>query len=205
MESVQAAQTVSQAATALSQDPWLTGLAWIAAIVSSVFALGIPVREYLRGSRQHEEHDEHDLLVGHAKSSAEIVLYNHLVEQITQYRDIADQAFKERNALVDRVARLEEQSTIFQQAQSDNARLRSRLMDRDQEIKTLLEQGAFERREFLNIIQLKDAEIAKRDDRILSLELGQRELEKRLLSDEVRLGCPFHQAQEVVISPPPTL
>lgn len=212
--------TVVEAATqAASQsmihDPLIQALAWVAGIVAALIAVGVPIRNYLKDSKREDKADQ----VMDAKASAESTLYNHLAEQIKSYRDIADKAFKERNELVERVARLEENVKLLDETKQIIDRLKTkleakdrRLEEKDNEIKKLLAQAAEERAQFLNILTKKDTDIARRDERILTLETRQRELEVRVAKDEVSgtvFPCPFHSAkvsvsdQGVTINPVP--
>lgn len=189
---------------AVAHDPLIVGLAWVSGIVALLIAMGVPIRNYLRDSKREDKADQ----VGDARASAESTLYNHLSEQIKSYRDIADKAFKERNELVERVARLEENVKILDETKLTLDKLKLRLEDKDrrldekdEEIRQLLVQAADERSKFLNILTQKDTEIAKRDERILSLEQRQRELEIRLAKDEVSMGvvpCPFHSSNVLI-------
>lgn len=209
---------VTQAASqGVFHDPLILGLAWVVGLVTLLLAIGKPLRDYVRGERRDDRTDQ----VGDAKASAESTLYQHLSEQVKQYREIADTAFKERNALVERVARLEEKTALFEETKTALDRLKARLNEKDAkleekdaEIRRLIQQAAEERSKFLAILTQKDTEIAKRDERILSLEQRQRELEIRLAKDEVSMGvipCPFHSSsvsirdKGVVINPVPEM
>lgn len=190
---VEAVALAAQSA-GVGQDPILQGLGWMLAMVFLVIAIGKPLRDYLKSDRRESSSDR----VHNAKASAESVLYNHLSQQVTEYRNIADQAFRERNELISRVAALEAVQLDFAETKELVEKLKLRLDDKDEQIKTLLSQGADERRQFLSILQTKEAEIAKRDERISTLESRQLELEIRLAKDEasmgVPVGCPFHGA-----------
>lgn len=205
---VEAATQVASGAT--QQDPLLVGLAWIVGIVTLLIAIGKPIKDYLRGEKRATGEDR----VEDAKSTAETILYNHLAEQVRQYREIADRAFNERNSLVERVAALEAKTVILDDTKAALERLKLKLEDKDAkleakdaEIRRLLEQSAEERRQFLHILTIKDSEIAKRDERITALEQRQRELELRLAKDEATMNmptCPFqnaHIAQTVIDVP----
>lgn len=178
-------------------DPLITGIAWVAAIVTGLVAIGKPLRDYLRGERRANKED----VVVDAKSTAESTLYNHLAEQVSQYRTIAEKASAERNALVERVGRLEEKTSVLEEAKQTLDRLKARLEEKDRkleekdgEIRRLLAQEAEERKVFMEILSAKDAEIAKRDERICSLEVRQRELEIKLARDEALFNIPCQYA-----------
>jgi chromosome segregation ATPase len=175
-------------------------------------ALTAPLKSLLSKTREKEDQeDEQSSLrksrVSAAQShadvsiaSAEAVLYQHLSEQITAYREIADRAMTERNQMVDRIARLEAASDAFAEAKVTMSRMAKRLEDQDAQITKLLADFTEERKTLLAILQDKDGAIAQRDQRILALETRQSELERRLHSDEAILGCPFHNIKET----PPT-
>ena len=129
------------------------------------------------------------------KDRAEGDLYRQLAEQVKEYRQIADTAFKERNDLLVRVVKLEGLVAGHGEVAALVSKLKTRLDEKDETIQKLLAQSSEERRKFLDILTAKDSEIAKRDERIVSLETRQRELEIRLAKDEVALGfhsCPLH-------------
>lgn len=212
--------TVVDAAThvasqGMTHDPLILGLAWVVGIVTLLIAIGKPLRDYVRGEKRATGEDK----VEDAKTSAETTLYNHLSEQIKQYREISDKAYTERNALVERVARLEEKTSVLEETKAILDRLKAKLEEKDRkleekdaEIRRLIDQASEERKKFLQILQSKDGEIAKRDERITSLEQRQRELEVRLAKDELScpvFPCPFHSAnvsvsdQGVPINPVP--
>lgn len=193
------ALTTVAADTAVAQqiahDPIITGLAWIVGIVVLLIAIGKPIRDYVRGEKREDKKD----VVGDAKTSAEAALYNHLSQQVEQYRKIADQAFRERNDLVQRVAALEAKAEDLADAKAVIEKLKARLDRKDDEIQLLLTQSAEERRQFLEILRNKESEISKRDERILSLETRQRELEIRLARDEaatLQHTCPLQNMQK---------
>lgn len=172
-------------------DPVTVGLMWVVGIVALAISIGKPIRDYLRGEKKASKEDK----VDDAKSSAETVLYNHLADQVTQYRNIADQAFRERNDLIKRVSALEAKAEDLADAREVIERLKVKLEDKDTKIELLLAQGAEERKRFLDIISWKDTELAKANDRIVSLETRQRELELRLTKDETGIFvCPLHKA-----------
>lgn len=198
------AATQALSSGAVAHDPLIVGLAWVAGIVALLISIGLPIRNYIRDQHRAAGEDR----VVDAKSSAEATLYTHLSQQVEQYRKIADEAYKERNDLVGRVAALEAKTQVLEETKATLDRLKKKLEDKDikieekdAEIRKLLTQAAEERQQFLSILQAKDAEITKRDERITSLEERQRELETRLMRDEISIGvvqCPFHGSGVVV-------
>lgn len=189
------AATDTIVANTITHDPIISGLAWVVGIVVLIIAMGKPLRDYVRGEKREDKKD----VVVDAKSSAESVLYNHLSDQVSQYRKIADQAFRERNDLIQRVAALEAKAEDLVDAKAVIEQLKIRLDKKDDEIQLLLAQSADERKQFLEILCNKESEISKRDERILSLENRQKELEIRLARDEVanvQHVCPLHAMQK---------
>jgi predicted nucleic acid-binding Zn-ribbon protein len=172
---------VSQSMTErLAHDPILIQMTWAVALVALVISVGKPIRDYIRGERRENSADK----VTTAKSNAESMLYEHLSGQVSQYRTIADQAFKERNTLIERVAALESKAEELLESRAIIERLKDRLDQKDEEIRTLLQEFAEERKQFLVMLQTKDTEITKRDERIYTLERGLRELSERLARGE---------------------
>jgi hypothetical protein len=177
-------------ASLLAHDPILQQLTWAVAIVALIISLGKPLRDYIRGEKKSDKVDK----VETARSDAETILYEHLSEQVSQYRTIADQAFRERNALIGRVAALEAKAEDLVTAGAVIEKLKIRLDKKDEEIRLLLEQGREERKQLLDILRSKENEIEKRDERILILEQGQHELEIRLAKGESAINtfsCPM--------------
>lgn len=174
----------------MGQDPVTQGLMWVLAIVILAIAAGKPIKDYLRGEKRADKEDK----VGDAKTDAESVLYNHLAQQVTQYREIADQAFRERNDLIKRVSALEAKAEDLVDARNVIERLKVKLEEKDGKIELLLAQGTEERRRFLDIITAKDNELSRASQRIVALEDRQRELEMRLTKDEAGVFvCPLHK------------
>lgn len=175
-------------------DPVILQLTWAVAVVALIVAVGKPIKDYLRGERKATKEE----IVDEAKMSAEYSLYHHLEEQITQYRVVADQAFSERNELVARLGLLEARAEDLIAQKELVEHLKIRLDRKDEEMRQLLQEAAQERKQFLAVINSKDAEIAKRDERILSLEKGQKELEIRLAKEErfvQTFVCPMDTAR----------
>jgi len=187
----------------LAHDPMIIQLTWVVAVIALVFGIGKPIRDYLKGEKREAKTDK----VTDAKTDAETILYEHLSDQVTQYRKIADQAFRERNDLISRVAALEAKAEDLAEQKILVEKLKDRLDKKDEEIQLLLRQGAEERRQFLDILQSKETEIAKRDERILTLEQRTQELEIRLLKGENVINaftCPMeggHRRTDVPLGP----
>lgn len=168
MQETLTATSAAVAAThpGVQSDPLMLGLAGIVGVVTLVIAIGKPIRDYLRQEKRQDKAD----IVGDARSSAEAVLYNHLSEQVTEYRRIADEAFRERNALISRVAALEAKAVELEQARALTSQLQAYLSEKDAQLQALLASAAEERKEFLAILRDKDTEIQRRDIRIAELE-----------------------------------
>lgn len=184
---VEAAGGLSGIPTQFQNDPVYLGLAWIIGIVVLLLAIGKPLKDYLRQEKRSDKEDQVDV----AKAGAESILYTHLAEQISQYRQIVDTSFKERNDLVKQVADLQSHSREHEYQKALVEKLKSRLDQKDQQLKTLLEQTAEERGRFLMILQGKEQEILRRDERIYKLEQWLKEMETRLAVDEDALKYVF--------------
>lgn len=128
--------------------------------------------------------DKNETTLETAISDVGSTLYNQLSKQVEDYRVAADLANKERNDLVVRVAKLEAQLLSFEALNSTVERLRVRLDSKDAEIRGLLDQGLSERKQFMEMLMLKDKDIAKRDGRIAQLEKVTSSLQVRLARDE---------------------
>lgn len=163
------------------QDPVYQILTWTIAIVALAISVGKPIKDYLRGEKREDKKDR----VEDSKAKAESVMYDQLAEQVLQYRHIADTAYKERNDLIQRVGVLEAKTETLAEQKQLVERLKEILDRKDEEIRSLMAQAAEDRKQFLEILNTKDIEIAKRDDRILMLERGLRELEIRLANEEM--------------------
>lgn len=182
-------ETVQQVA---QHDPTITGLAWVVGVVAMIIAIGKPIRDYIRQERRHHKDDR----VVDARSSAEATLYNHLSEQVKEYRGIADSAFRERNDLVTRVAALEARAEDLEGARELIGKLKSKLESKDQYLEKLLAQAAEERTKFLTILQAKEQELMRKDERIESLEVMHKKLTGKLASNEGVLFCPECPAKD---------
>lgn len=161
-------------------DPVVATLVWVAVVIGCIVAIAKPIKDWLRGERREDKVDK----VQESKAEAESGLYTHLSTQVAQYRAIADQAFKERNDLIQRVGALEVKAEDLVEQKRLVEKLKERLDQKDEELRRLLQQSAEERSRFLTILELKDAELAKKEERIVLLEQGLRELEMRLLREE---------------------
>lgn len=190
---------VAQAAQdpSLIPNPVLTTLLIIVSVVVAAIAIGVPIKDYLRRDKRETGVDQ----VAYAVAGAGAGLYQHLASQLTQYREISDRAFAERNLLIERVARLEERDAQFDELKTSYTRLKERLdekdrklEEKDEELRRILASASDERNQFLEIIRRKDTDIISRDERILKLEEGHRALELRLVQEENQLKsfvCPF--------------
>lgn len=163
---------VEVAQSVVSADPTLVGLGWVVAIGTIMAALSAPLRDLLRKNRDKEEKEESEseakvdaakASADASKSSAEAVLYQHLSEQVNAYREIADQAYRERNSLVERVAKLEAKSDALDEARKTMIRMARRLDEQDKQIQSLISNAELERSKFLELLQAKDGEIASGD------------------------------------------
>lgn len=178
-------------------DPVVTGLAWVGGIVAAILAVGVPIRDYLRREKRA---DASDAALG-AKSEAEATLYQHMSEQLREYRELADRAFAERNDIIGRVAALEHNAQALAEAQGMIDTLRRKLDTKDAELQRILTESAEERRRFLDILEAKDAEIAHRDATIRDLEQRQQQLDLRLNTDEGilrQLACPLAASVQAI-------
>ena len=166
--------------TSLLSDPVFGLLTWGVALVALIISIGKPIKDYLRGEHREDKKDK----VNDSKANAESVMYDQLSAQVMQYRELANTAYRERNDLIQRVGALEAKAEDLVEQKQLVEKLKERLDKKDEDIHNLLAQSTEERKQFLSILNAKDAEIAKRDDRILMLERGLRELEMRLLKEE---------------------
>lgn len=178
-------------------NPVLTTLLVIVAVVVAAIAVGVPIKDYLRRIKRESGADQ----VADVMAGAGAGLYHHLSQQLSQYREIADRAFVERNLLIERVARLEERDSKFGELRGSYDRLKERLdekdrklEEKDEELRAMLAAASDERNQFLEIIRRKDTDIISRDERILKLEEGYHQLELRLAQEENQFKsfvCPF--------------
>lgn len=138
------------------------------------------------------------------KDRAEGNLYEQLSTQVAEYRKVADDAFKERNALVGRVATLEAQVAMLAPLQELNDRLKGKLDQRDEQHEHLVHTYTEERRQYLELLRNKDVELSKRDESIRELTKAVNELQIRLVNDESKIAafnCPL-AAHNAAITPP---
>lgn len=178
-------------------DPVLEAAKWVFFILILLGAASAPFMMILHKKNKDKNENQIESAISGAGSS----LYNQLIRQVEEYRQIADKAFKERNDLFERVSKLEAMAESFKEAKIIVDRLRVKLDLKDQEIRNLLAQGAEERAKFLTILTNKDNEIIRRDHRIGVLEKDMHALEKRLAKDEARqiFGaalCPYKVDKE---------
>jgi len=196
---VEIAAQAAATSPSLVQEPIVQGLTWVAGLVAILFGIGKPIRDYIK----REKRDTAEGAALDARSNAETVLYTHLSNQITEYRNLAEIATSERNELIKRVAALE--STIRDTSNLEELldHLKKKLDEKDLKIETCLSEWSVERKKFLDILSAKEEELSRRDQRIYALETRQRELELRLTRDEKNLvpnNCPL-RSQDFKVSP----
>lgn len=136
-------------------------------------------------------------------NEAEVSFLKRLEGRLDMQQKVADDAMHERNDLIQKVARMEVQLEGMGKLQASNESMQGRLNEKDETIKNLLQQAATdraafseERMKFLEIIQGKDSEISKRDQRLYDMEQRQHQLEIRVAQDEVALKniqCPLQK------------
>lgn len=205
MNPTAAVETVNKLPT--NGDPLLELVKWALLIIVIVMMAVGPAMLYARKAKKDKNED----IVESAMSGAGSTLYQHLSDQVKEYRQIADNAYAERNALFDRVAKLEAKSEEFTRANESLDRLKLKLeakdlfiQEKDSQLKELLDQGAKERTAFMAILNRKDAELTKANERILTLEKEVADLKVRLTSDEASMSrpmCPFHGRTEAELPP----
>lgn len=140
------------------------------------------------------------------KDRAESNLYSQLSEQVTSYRQQADEAVKERNELVARVARLETKLEEYENLTEVVNRLKEKLdakdkelLDKETEFKNFVESSRLEREKFLEILQKKEEVINLRDTHLDEMTRKLHQMELRLSRDERTMGihgCPYQSARE---------
>lgn len=200
MNPTAAVDTVTKLQT--NGDPLLELVKWALLIIVVIMMAAGPAMLYARKAKKDKNED----LVESAMSGAGSTLFNHLSQQVQEYRTIADTAYKERNVLFERVALLEAKSEEFTKANESLDRLKLKLeakdlfiQEKDGQLKELLDQASKERAAFMAILNRKDAELTKANERILALEKEVAELKVRLTSDEASMTrplCPFHGRAE---------
>lgn len=87
-----------------------------------------------------------------AQDNAASTLYQHLSEQIRASQERLDAVYQERNDLRDRVSKLE---ALAAQVEA----LKRQMMEKDEEIRRLIDAAAQERTQFMALIATKDARI----------------------------------------------
>ena len=171
------------ALTAPPSDPVLQAIVWLVAVVIALLAIGKPLKDYVRGERRNSKED----MVDDAKSAAEITLYTHLSQQVTQYRQLADSAFQQNTELNHRIAVLEAAEKDHARVASVVDKMKKKLDEKDAAIASLMREASEDRNRFFRILEAKE-------DQITSLGKRQKELEARLSNDERNLmfACPYH-------------
>lgn len=147
-------------------DPVLEATKWVVLILIVIASASVP----LMMLRSKSTRDKNETTLETAISDVGSALYTQLGKQVEDYRLAADAANKERNDLVMKVAKLEAQLLSLEPAKELVERLRGKLDVKDAEIRNLLDQGLFERKQFMDMVSAKDKDISRRDDRIAQLE-----------------------------------
>lgn len=177
---------VSATAAALqaipSGDPVMDAVKWVIALVILVASAAYPVTAFLRRNREEADGTKLQSVISGAGST----LYTQLVAQLEEQRKLATDATTARASLQERVVALESSVSSGKEATLLVERLRSKLDEKDADIRALLSQAAKEREAFLAALQAKDTEISKRDERIHALERDAQALRIRLTRDEGR-------------------
>ena len=173
-------------------DTVLDAAKWVILVVLILLIGAIPFMMIMNKKNK----DRNENIIETAISGAGSALYTQLVKQIDEQREIANNAYKERNDMMARLAKLEQVSEQYAETKLTVDRLRVKLDLKDQEIRKLLEQGANERAKFFEILTTKDNDIIRRDLRIEQLEKQMTALQIRLARDEARnivgqAACPF--------------
>lgn len=177
-------------------DPIIDAAKWVFFILVLIGAGTYPFMLLLNKRNKDRNENQLDTAISSAGSS----LYTQLIKQVDEYRKIADDAYKGREALLQRVSALELQVALHKSEADTVARLTYRLTEKDAEIAELLRQGQVERARFLDVLAEKEKAINTRDDRISQLEHSVSALQERLVRDEARQifgahTCPFAKAR----------
>lgn len=157
-------------------DPVVDAAKWVVLLLILLVVGSVPLMRLM--SMRTKDQNENKL--ESAISNSGSTLYKQLVEQMNEYRRIADEAFKERNNLVREVAELRTKITELENIKELNDRLRDRIEQKDAQIRALLEQNSIERTRFLDTITAKDHFIVELHNQ-MSL------LRERVLNDEKRI------------------
>lgn len=132
---------------------------WVVVILLMVAGACLPFMMLINKKTK----DKNTNVLETAISEVGSTLYTQLSKQVEEYRLAADSASKERNELVLRVAHLEAQIFSLESLRETNERLRSKLDVKDEEMKGLLAQGLDERKQFMDMLLLKNRDSLRRD------------------------------------------
>ena len=159
-----------------SGDPVIDAAKWGALLIVVLLVGAVPLTRLI--NMRVKDRNENKLETAISDSGS--TLYKQLVEQMNEYRRIADEAFKERNCLVKEVAELRNKVTELESIKETNDRLRDRIEQKDGQIRSLLEQNSVERARFLDALNAKD-------QFIVELHRQVSDVRDRLMVDERRI------------------
>ena len=159
-----------------SGDPVIDAAKWGALLIVVLLVGAVPLTRLI--NMRVKDRNENKLETAISDSGS--TLYKQLVEQMNEYRRIADEAFKERNCLVKEVAELRNKVTELESIKETNDRLRNRIEQKDGQIRALLEQNSVERARFLDALNAKD-------QFIVELHRQVSDVRDRLMVDEKRI------------------
>lgn len=159
-----------------SGDPVIDAAKWGALLIVVLLVGAVPLTRLI--NMRVKDRNENKLETAISDSGS--TLYKQLVEQMNEYRRIADEAFKERNCLVKEVAELRNKVTELESIKETNDRLRNRIEQKDGQIRALLEQNSIERARFLDALNAKD-------QFIVELHRQVSDVRDRLIVDEKRI------------------
>lgn len=159
-----------------SGDPVIDAAKWGALLIVVLLVGAVPLTRLI--NMRVKDRNENKLETAISDSGS--TLYKQLVEQMNEYRRIADEAFKERNGLVKEVAELRNKVTELESIKETNDRLRNRIEQKDGQIRALLEQNSVERARFLDALNAKD-------QFIVELHRQVSDVRDRLIVDEKRI------------------
>lgn len=166
-----------------SGDPVIDAAKWGALLIVVLLVGAVPLTRLI--NMRVKDRNENKLETAISDSGS--TLYKQLVEQMNEYRRIADEAFRERNCLVKEVAELRNKVTELESIKETNDRLRDRIEQKDGQIRALLEQNAIERGRFLDALNAKD-------QFIVELHRQVSDVRDRLTLDEKRIETALAQS-----------
>ena len=166
-----------------SGDPVIDAAKWGALLIVVLLVGAVPLTRLI--NMRVKDRNENKLETAISDSGS--TLYKQLVEQMNEYRRIADDAFRERNCLVKEVAELRNKVTELESIKETNDRLRDRIEQKDGQIRALLEQNAIERARFLDALNAKD-------QFIVELHRQVSDVRDRLTRDEKRIETALAQS-----------